>query len=359
MAKQRSILLFEQAIKTEATLKTYMFQLSKFRKFYSLKDFDSILTIDPKKLQVMLEDYLFDIKKRLSPSSVPQVFFPLELFFSMNDVIINFKKIRKMFPAGEKISGSDTYTDDEIRKIVDICKTKKHRALIHFIASSGVRIGSITDLKVKHLKEMPKGCKSVLVYGDTKDEYTTFLTPEASKHLDNYFAERGFSGELINEESPVFRTDRNKLGLGKAKPMTEQNASITVRRIVDRAIKRIKASNTRYTIQSAHGFRKRFNTILKSNNDVNPNLAEKMMGHSVTIQLDNNYLVPNVNRMFDEYVKVIPELTISEAIKLKEENKLKDEKIKSLESDKDRRIDELEKKFDNVERLLDRIDSKK
>lgn len=62
--------------------------------------------------------------------------------------------------------------------------------------------------------------------------------------------------------------------------------------------------------------------------------------------------------MFAEFKKAIPELTISEALQLKEQNKLKDEKIKKLETDKDRRIDELEKKFDNVERLLERADSK-
>jgi len=58
MENQRSILLFEQAMKTEATKKSYMYQLDKFRKYYHLKDYDSILTIQQKKLQIMVEDYL-------------------------------------------------------------------------------------------------------------------------------------------------------------------------------------------------------------------------------------------------------------------------------------------------------------
>jgi len=56
MKNQRSILLFEQAMKSEATRKSYMFQVDKFRKHYHLKDFDSILTIEPKELQTMTTD---------------------------------------------------------------------------------------------------------------------------------------------------------------------------------------------------------------------------------------------------------------------------------------------------------------
>ena len=129
-------------------------------------------------------------------------------------------------------------------------------------------------------------------------------------------------------------------------------------RLINKAkIKRIRI-NKNFDIQMDHGFRKRFNTILKLENEVNSNIAEKLTGHSTTHKLDNVYFTPSLEDMFAEFKKAIPELTISEALQLKEQNKLKDEKIKKLETDKDRRIDELEKKFDNVERLLERADSK-
>ena len=49
--KQRSIILFEQAIKSDATRRNYFFHLNKFKEFYNLEDYDSILTIKPEKLQ--------------------------------------------------------------------------------------------------------------------------------------------------------------------------------------------------------------------------------------------------------------------------------------------------------------------
>ena len=87
---------------------------------------------------------------------------------------------------------------------------------------------------------------------------------------------------------------------------------------------------------------------------INSNLAEKIMGHSTTIQLDNSYFHPSKERTFEEYAKAIPELTIDEAVKLREDNKLKEKRIHELESDKDRRIIELEEKFDNIHELLEK-----
>ena len=57
-----------------------------------------------------------------------------------------------------------------------------------------------------------------------------------------------------------------------------------------------------------HGFRKRFNTILKINNDVNTNIAEKLMQHKKG--LDGSYLTPTRQQCFAEFVKAIYELTI-------------------------------------------------
>jgi len=352
--ENRAILLFENGMKTEATKICYYYWLRRFKSHFHLKDYDSILTIESKKLQEMLEDFLFHIKKRYSRSSIENAFFGLELFFSMNDVILNFKKIRKMFPAQEKLSGDEAYTTEDVRKILDCCKSRKAKALVHFLACSGSRVGGLEDLKIKDLSGMSMGCKSVLIYAGSIAEYWTFLTPEASKSLNDYFEERKKNGEYLDSNSPVFRTEFNKVGLGKAYSMSNQ----AIRSILYRAVRHANLPNrkrdekNRYNKQIAHAFRKRFNTILKSNNDVNSNLAEKMTGHSITIPLDNTYLKAPKDRLFKEYVKAIPDLTIDEAIRLKEQNRLQHKRIKKLESDKDRRIDKLEKSLLEIKQHL-------
>ncbi|MGI0073554.1 MAG: hypothetical protein ACREA3_07060 [Nitrosotalea sp.] len=109
----RSMVLFNESIKSKATHGTYMFGLERFRAFYKLKSFDGILTIEPKKLQIMVEDYVFDLKKRVSPNSIPYLR-GLEHFFTMNDVMLNWKKIYKLYPDRVKPGGSNAYTTKDI-----------------------------------------------------------------------------------------------------------------------------------------------------------------------------------------------------------------------------------------------------
>ena len=60
MSDQRNILLFESGIKSEATLKGYTYSLDLFLKFCKVIDYDSLVKIDPRKIQIVIEDYLID-----------------------------------------------------------------------------------------------------------------------------------------------------------------------------------------------------------------------------------------------------------------------------------------------------------
>ena len=216
---QRSLLLFQNSLKSEVTVKQYTYYLDKFIEFYKLKDYDSLLTIEPKKFQEMIEDFIMDVKKRYSPNSIPMFFFPLQSFCEANEIDLRWRKIKKLFPRKIKVSGDEAYTTKDIQKMLNFAITLRNKTLIHFLASTGVRIGAIPDLKLKHLFEMPMGCKAVLIYEDSTEEYFTFLSPEASKILDDYIEKRRKDHEYISENSPLIRTNY-QLGIEKAKPMT-------------------------------------------------------------------------------------------------------------------------------------------
>ncbi len=64
---QRSILLFENSIKSAATRKTYLYHLDNFLKFYHIKDYDSLAGIDVEKAQIMVEDYIMHYSHLLFP----------------------------------------------------------------------------------------------------------------------------------------------------------------------------------------------------------------------------------------------------------------------------------------------------
>ena len=131
---QRSLVVFENAIKSEETKKQYMYQLEKFRNWAGIKDHDNLLEAPDKEIQVLLEDYLFHLKKTLSPNTIPPVFAALELFFSMNDKVIYFKKLRKMFPAKIKKSGYNAYSNENVQKMLINTSKKRSRAILLLLA---------------------------------------------------------------------------------------------------------------------------------------------------------------------------------------------------------------------------------
>ena len=63
-------MLFENSLKTEATRKKYIYFLDNFKNYYHLKDYDSIITIETSQLQIMVEDYVMMLKKRIGPNSM-------------------------------------------------------------------------------------------------------------------------------------------------------------------------------------------------------------------------------------------------------------------------------------------------
>jgi len=336
--QQRSLLLFYSAIKSEKTKKQYDRYLEDFRKYFMIKNYDKLSQIESKKLQEMIEDFvMYHKSQNKSASFIAGKISALKLFFSMNDIILNWDKLRKMLPEKTKPSGNQPYSTEQLQILLKNTAYPEYKALIHFMSASGVRVGCFEELKIKDLSDMPNGCKSVKVYADTVDEYVTFIHQEAVDSLNEYLQLRKRKGEQITNDSWVFCSpnDNNK-------PHPADSITSTLGRYVKKSLGREKSKSGRYNIMSCHGLRKRFGTILKSNRTVNLSLAERLMGHSTTIPLDNSYFKPVIEQLFDEYQKTIPELIIDDKFRLQEEIKNKNAKIDELESDQDRKIMNLE-----------------
>ena len=77
---------------------------------------------------------------------------------------------------------------------------------------------------------MSDNCKSVLFYEGSNEEYLGFLTPEASKAVEEYLEERRKDGELIDQSSPVFRSSY-QVGMQKVKPMSTASAKMIANRL--------------------------------------------------------------------------------------------------------------------------------
>ena len=324
MARQRCLELFQQAIKSKYTQKTYLYQLTRFKDWANLETFDELLQAPDKDLQMLLEDYIMNLKSRLSPNTIPIYFAPIELFYVMNDKNLNFKKMRKLFPEKVKKGNERGYTVDEIRTMIDNCINKRQKAIILLLASSGVRIGAIPEMKIRHMTKIHDSY-AIKIYEEALQEDYVFTTPEATNRIDDYLDERRQHGEYIDDESPLFRSEY-QLGDGKVKPMTNDSLAHLMVRLVKPVKRRKSGSRKRFDVARNHGFRKFFATAVKLTINIPTTMSEKLINHIGVVKLDGSYFKPTMEEMYEAYRKAIPELTIS--------NEQRDHlKIQKLESE--------------------------
>lgn len=302
--RQRPMILFEESIKSKYTKQNYISNLNQFKKFSMIHSIDELLTIPKSELQYLIENYLLKLKHTTNPNSIPSKFKGIKHFCVMNEIDLNWNIIYKMFPQKQKTQNLRSYTTIEIRKLLSNITCPRDEALIHFFISTGARVGVFDhDLSVKHMKKMSNGCNAVLLYAGHIDEYWAFLTPQASLILKKYHRIRKQRGEIFNEHTPLFITYRKN-----PQPIGWSGVRSVVYRTISKSnMIRIK-HNGRYDVQADHGFRKRFNTILKLNNFVNYNIAEKLMGHRNG--LDGIYLKPTLDEIFKEFKKVMTKLEV-------------------------------------------------
>lgn len=348
----RAVLLFENSIKSDSTRKTYNYCLRRFVDYYKLKGIDALLSMEIRPLQTMLEDYLFHLKKSVKVATIRTHFAAIELFCIVNDLDgVNFRKIRKMYPASEKIQGRNAWSTTDIQKILESTKELRTKTLIHFLASTGCRIGAIPDLKIGNLTEMPNDCLAVIFYEGTNDEYVGFLHPEAASYMRSYLERRSSDGEKLDKNHPLFR-ERYSIGIAKPKSISQPNLRTIIHRLVTSTVLQREKTDGRFDVMTIHGFRKRFNTVLKLNKTINPAVIEKLMGHK--INLDGVYLTPTRDDLFEEFKKGISDLTISDSERLKSRNKNLEDEKKSSEN-QSTKINELESKIDILTHKMELI----
>ena len=349
---QRSVILFHSAIKSEKTKIAYDQILKKFKEYFIIKNYDSLIAIEPKKIQEMIEDYvLYQRSRNKSRSFCYMVLSSLKLFFSMNDITLNWVKITKMIPEKTKSFNDKPYTTEQIKSILEHTGNIKFKAIINFMSASGVRIGSFEEMRIRDIEKFKGGSMLVKVYADSYEEYYTFIHAEAVKALEEYFEYRRKKGEKLTPDSWVFIKNNNP-----SKPITAHTVCSSLNRFITMALDR-KKTGLRFDNMTSHAFRKRFATVLKSNNEINLSISEKLLGHSTTVKLDNSYFKPRLEQLYEEYEKAIPELVIEQTMKLKLELEKKNNQLSSLEV-KDRRIEQLENALAGIQLNMKELNSK-
>ena len=328
----------EQSVKSEVTRKSYRRELRVFLEFTKLEDYDKLVNLEPKQFQILLENYIMHLKRRFEKGDLrARSFIPpiaaLESFCVQNDIVLNFKKVKKWIPKFEKLTGEKPYTTEDIQNMLQASNLRLS-VVIHIFASTGIRPEALTTIKLKHMEPIGDGCTKLMVYPEDNEEYYAFLTPEATLVLQKYLEKRKFDGEKLTEDSPLVRNAyRETEGWRDIRPIDLSSLYGSFGRLLRESglRKPKKQLKERHDKRIFYGFRKRYNTILKDNPMVNTNTAEKLMGHKNG--LDGVYYNPTIEKRFEEFKKTIPELTISDKTRQSMRIKQQEEKISNLESD--------------------------
>lgn len=282
-------------------------------------------------------------KKELAASTARAYILAPKLFCDVNKVDrIEWKWLIGGLPRGSRSADDRAPTMDEVRKIMEY-PDRRLPSIVQTMASSGIRIGAWEYLKWGHIEpifrssevEEAGGGGSMMggygnkrlvaaklrVYVGEPEKYTTFITPEAYHSLEKWMDFRKSCGENITKESWVMRTLWNTViargGDGTDVHNPQKLDRDGVRMLVVRAqwAQGVKAKlapgQRRHEFKEGHGFRKFFRTRAEQAG-MRTIVAKMLMGHSLGI--DDSYFKPTENEMLENYLKVVPTLTIGDTI---------------------------------------------
>jgi integrase len=329
-----SIEIFRAAIKSPATRDPYERRLINFLKMMSLTP-DDFIDLAKKDRSFIERKIIYFIrvqnsraeKGEITSGTVGNSLKAIRLLLEMNDVSLNWKKIRRVLPRARRYALDRTPTVEEIQEIVEAADLRG-KALTLLFVSGGVREGAIEYFKVDDYSHIEREGKLVagrlVVYNSYPERYVTFITPEACHAIDRYLNFRREHGEQIKNSSPLFRDKfdpiKGQYGHGKkdskelAIPMTPP----AVRQYYNRLLFSvgIRSEKKRRHDFSVHGFRKFFKTKAEIGG-MKPINVETLMGHSIGIS--DSYYRPTEKELLDDYLNVMDHLVIIDGSRLKME----------------------------------------
>jgi integrase len=338
-----SIELFRAAIRNSATRDPYERRLIGFLKDVNITP-DEFVTMAKKDARLFERKIISFIstqnlrteKGEITSGTVSNSLKAIKLLLEMNDVSLNWKKIRRVLPRARRYALDRIPTIEEVQQIVGAADFRG-RALTLVFTSSGLREGAIQHLTLgdyTHIKQDEKIVAGrLLVYSKDPEEYVTFITPEACDILDRYIAFRREHGEKVYSTSPLFRDKfdpiRGIYGHSKhSKGVVLSMTAPAVRQYYNRLLFSLGIRNQKKRRHefSVHGFRKFFKTKAEIGG-MKPINVETLMGHSTGIS--DSYYRPTETELLQDYLKVVEQLTISSETRLKAEaaevNKLKEQ----------------------------------
>lgn len=327
------------AIRSKVTQRNYTFAIKKYLQFMKVTRLEDLLTPyslpnDLKLIEANIISYIVHLKntEKVGRGTINAYIAAIMLFYAVcADLNLNRRKIARYLPDSHKMANDRPYSTEEIQKMIDGANDIRVRALIYLLSSTGIRIGSTVDLKLKHLHKNEKyNLYKIIVYAGYKEEYFVFTTVEAAAAIQTYLDFRTRLGEQLTPESYLFvqQTDiSDPFSCRHPKKMRLRGITKSVRMtairsgVVQKAplLEGQKKGTKRNSVYVTHAFRKRYTNILIESG-VSSFAVERLLGHLSRDVTSKHYYRPTEELLLEEYAtKAMENLTISSENRLKKQ----------------------------------------
>ena len=147
--------IFIEGLKSPVTKAAYSYALQKYMNYLNITNPDDLLIHqdNPKIIQDQIIEYMIQLKNpphSLRYATRSQYLAAIMTYYDLNDVALSKKKIYRYLGEEERPIENRGYTTEEIAKMLEVCD-ERTRAIILLLASTGIRIRAIIELKVEDL----------------------------------------------------------------------------------------------------------------------------------------------------------------------------------------------------------------
>lgn len=237
---------------SEKTISSYLFHNKKFLEF-SKKQPESIIQDDIK----LYLAYLISDKK-LKPSSVNLAVCALRFLY---EKIMEKDIFKKIDPIKTEKKIPVVLSKDEIKRLLESIKNRKHKLLIELMYSSGLRVSEAVNMRLNNLNLDEKIGK--VVSGKGRKDRLIILSNTFIDHIEKYNKWR--EKKKISSEF-LFPSNKNK------------SAPITVRQAQKIIAKTAEKANLNKRV-FCHALRSSFAThLLESGTDIR--IIQELLGHN-------------------------------------------------------------------------------
>ncbi|HEY6884782.1 MAG TPA: hypothetical protein VI278_12170, partial [Nitrososphaeraceae archaeon] len=180
-----SIELFRAAIRSPSTRDPYERRLIGFLKTVNLVPDDFIAmakknscSVEKMIISFILTQNLRAQRGEITTATVGNCLKAVRLLLEMNDISLNWRKIRRILPRARRYALDRIPTIEEINEIIEASDIRE-KALTLVFVSSGIREGAIESLMVNDYKQIKRDEKIVagrlVIYSGDLEMYVSFV----------------------------------------------------------------------------------------------------------------------------------------------------------------------------------------